>query len=271
MWYRMDKETIIFLHIPKTGGRSLQSIILKKYRDAEVITDAHEKFGEIAEWSDEHKRNIHYIQGHFIFGAHKMFPQACKYITLLRDPVERVISHYYYIKRSPGHPLNRDVMEQSLDLEGYVTSGICDEVLNDQTRLIAGVKREESMAESAMLSQAKENIDRNFLVAGVLDQFDETLMLLKRRLELRRIYYGVRNQTINRPLKEQISTSTLQLICEQNQSDMELYNYVKDNLARIIESEGAAFMRDVKRFKILNRPYSDIFRLVRNIKHAFVT
>ena len=50
---------------------------------------------------------------------------------------------------------------------------------------------------------------------------------------------------------------------------MELY--VKDNLARMIEYEGAAFMRDVKRFKILNRPYSDIFRLVRNIKHAFVT
>jgi len=130
----MDKETIIFLHIPKTGGRSLQNIISKKYTDEEIITDAHEKFGEIVEWSEERRRNIHYIQGHFIFGAHKMFP----------------------------------------------------------------------------------------------------------------------------------------LIGEQNQSNMELYNYVKDNLARMIESEGAAFMNDVRRFKLMNRPYNEIFRLARTIKHKVV-
>ena len=266
----MDKETIIFLHIPKTGGRSLQDIILRKYSDEEVIIDAHEKFREISAWDEERKRNIRYIQGHFIFGIHKIFPQKCKYITLLRDPIERVISHYYYIKRSPNHPMNRVIEEQCLDLEGYVTSGVCDEVQNDQARLIAGVERKASIDESKMLCMAKENVDREFLVAGQVEQFDETLMLLKKRLKLRKIYYGVRNQTINRPLKEQIPASTLRLICERNQADIELYAYVRANLARMIVCEGAAFMSDVKRFKLLNRPYSNVFRLARMIKHKFV-
>ena len=61
----MDNETIVFLHIPKTGGRSLQGIILRKYSNEEVITDAHENSAEIAEWHDERKRRIKYIQGHF--------------------------------------------------------------------------------------------------------------------------------------------------------------------------------------------------------------
>jgi hypothetical protein len=263
----MDKETIIFLHIPKTGGRSLQNIILRQYSDKEVITDAHEKLQEITAWSDEQKRDIHYIQGHFVFGIHNMFPQECKYITLLRDPVERVISHYYYIKRSPGHPLNRLVEEQRLDLEGYVTSGICDEVRNDQTRLIAGVDRGTSIGEGEMLRMAKNNMDKYFLVTGVIEQFDETLMLLKKRLKLRRIYYGIRNQTINRPSRDQIPASTLRLISERNKADIELYAHAKENLNRMIDSENASFRADVLRFKVINRPYFELFHLARTIKN----
>ena len=266
----MDKETIIFLHIPKTGGRSLQNIILRQYSVEEVITDAHQKLGEIAAWSDEHKRAIRYIQGHFVFGIHKSFPQKCKYITLLRDPIDRIISHYYYIKRSASHPLNRVVEEQRLDLDGYVTSGICDEVRNDQVRLIAGVERGGSIDEAKMLSMAKENIDKEFLVVGLMEKFDETLMLLKKRLNLRWVYYGVRNQTLKRPLKEQIPVSTLRLIAEKNQADMDLYAYAKDNLSRMIESEGGVFLNDVKNFKRLNRPYSKLFHLARIMKHKLI-
>jgi hypothetical protein len=92
-------------------------------------------------------------------------------------------------------------------------------------------------------------------------------MLLKKQLKLRRIHYGVRNQTINRPLKEQFPARTLQIIGERNQADMELYAYVKANFTRMVECEGAAFMSDVKRFKLMNRPYSNVFRFARLIKH----
>jgi hypothetical protein len=265
----MDKEILIFLHIPKTGGRTLQNIILRQFSEDEVITDAHGKLKEIGAWSEEQKHKIRYIQGHFIFGFHKVVPQKCVYITLLRDPVDRIISHYYFIKRSLSHPLNHVVEEQGISLEEYVTSGICEEVKNDQTRLIAGVERGALIDESKMLELAKENIDRRFLLVGLVECFDETLILLKRRLRLRNIFYDVRNKTINRPLKEQIHESTLQLIVENNQADIELYSYAKSKLAEMVEAEGESFRNDLKKFNILNRPYSNIFRLLRAIKRNF--
>ena len=267
----MNAKTIIFLHIPKTGGRSLQNILLRQYSEEEVITDAHEILDQISDWPEEKKRNIRYLQGHFIYGIHKILPQECSYITVLRDPVDRVISHYYYIKRSPGHPLNEVIHRDTLDLKGYITSGVCDEVVNDQTRLIAGVSRSSVIDVDTMLVKAKQNIDREFVVTGIVEQFDETVMLLKRRLGLRNVFYGVRNQTIGRPKKEQIPEQILNLITERNHADIELYAHAKQKLAEMIEGEGKAFINDVNRFKLLNRPYHGLFGFARKMKNTILS
>ena len=47
--------------MPKTGGRSLQDIILRKYSYKKFVTDAHGNAEEVAAWSEERKRNIRYI------------------------------------------------------------------------------------------------------------------------------------------------------------------------------------------------------------------
>lgn len=266
----MNTKTVIFLHIPKTGGRSLQNILLRKYSPREVVTDAHKKLDEIAEWPEERKRRIRYLQGHFIYGAHKVLPQECSYITMLREPVDRVISHYYFIKRSSSHPLHDVVVKPNMNLEEYVASGVCDEVSNDQARLVAGVRRNSPVDVEEMLRMAKENIDSKFLVAGLLEEFNKTLMLLKSRLGLRNIFYGVRNQTIGRPLKEQIPKHILNLIYEQNYADIELYAYAKERLAETIEREAAGFMADVRKFELLNRPYSNVFHFVRMLKNRIL-
>jgi hypothetical protein len=266
----MKSETIIFLHIPKTGGRSLQNILLRQYSDDEIVVDAHSKLDEIAAWPEERKRGIRYLQGHFIYGAHRILPQECCYITMLREPVDRVISHYYFIKRSPSHPLNRVVQEQEISLEDYVTSGICQEASNDQARLIAGVSRDSSVDVNDMLKMAKENIDKSFLMAGLVERFDETLMLLKRKLGLRNVFYGVRNQTIGRPLYQEIPEQTRSLIGEVNHADIELYAYAGDKMAEMIEQQGPGFNSQVNRFRYLNQPYSNVFSLIRRVKNRIV-
>jgi len=266
----MNTNTVIFLHIPKTGGRSLQNILLRRYSSDQVVINAHGHLDEMSEWPEERKRAIKYLQGHFIYGAHEYLPQECSYITMLREPVDRVISHYYFIKRSPDHPLNKMVLDQGMSLESYVTSGVCDEVSNDQARLVAGVSKESAINVSDMLKIAKQNIDDKFIVAGLVERFDETLMLLKKRLGLRNIFYGIRNQTVGRPHKEQIPEHILALINERNSADIELYAYANDKLAEMIEDEGAAFIRDLRKFKLINRPYSELFFFVRKLKHRML-
>lgn len=264
----MINKTLIFLHIPKTGGRSLQKILLRNFKDKEVITDGHEKLEKIKSWPDESRRKIRYIQGHFIYGVHELFSQESTYITMLRDPVERVISHYYYIRRSPNHPLHATLRDENIDLVGYINSGVCGEVQNDQTRLVAGVPRDSGVAPDDMLRMAKENIEGKFILAGVIEKFDESLMLLKKELGLGNIFYGVRNQTIGRPLKEQVPAETLDLIKESNRLDIALYAHVEQILDSKIHAGGLAFRRGVKGFQLINKPYSRLFYGIRKLKNA---
>jgi hypothetical protein len=266
----MDEKALIFLHIPKTGGRSLQDILLRQFADGNSVTNAHERLAEIRVWPEQRKRDVRYIQGHFVYGVHEILPQESTYIAMLRDPIDRVISHYYYIKGYRKHPLNRIIEEKDLDLEGYVTSGICSEVRNDQTRMIAGIAQNAEIEMGEMLRIAKENIDRKFMLVGLVERFDEVLVLLKRYLGLRSIYYGIRNQNYGRPLKEQIPERTLEIIREYNRADVELYAYARDKLNDKINGQGPSFIMEVNRFKFLNKPYSELFHLIRKMKNMIL-
>ena len=266
----MIKETLIFLHIPKTGGRTLQNILLRQYSDRQALVNAHESITDISKWSDDRRRNIRYIQGHFSYGVHKLFPQTCTYITMLRDPVDRVVSHYHFVRRNSNHMLNKVVMANDMSLEDYVKGGVCDEVSNDQMRLIAGVPRDSVLSESEVLNIAKDNLVKRFLLAGLVEKFDETLVLLKKRIGLKNIYYGVRNQTIGRPIAEQLPESTLRLITERNLGDIELYAYAKEKLISMMREDVLEFDTDLRRFRMLNRPYSSAFYMIRNIKRKLI-
>jgi len=263
----MNPNTIIFLHIPKTGGRSLQAILLRKYPSDEAIINAHDRLNEIAQWSDERKRKIRYLQGHLTYGVHKLLPQKCSYITTLRDPIERVISHYYFMKRATNHSLNKIILQQNMNLEDYIKSGVSNELNNDQTKIIAGIPKKSPIQLDEMLRIAKNNIDKEFLAVGVLEEFNKTLLMLKKHLDLQNIFYGIRNQTIERPQQEQISNRTLQIINENNYADIELYDHVKKTFAEAIKNEGPRFNNELRNFERLNQPYSYIFYLVRRLKN----
>ena len=77
-----------------------------------------------------------------------------KYITFLRDPVERLISHYHYVLRRPKHYLYEQVVKDGLSLSDYVTSDISPELSNHQVRMISG--REDGELGLSDLEQAKD-------------------------------------------------------------------------------------------------------------------
>lgn len=259
----MDKgvrayRSLIFLHIAKAAGTSLNRIIERQYRqdalfgiDGRNVRSSIEVFKNL---SEQRRGRIFCLKGHMRFGLHVYLPQPCAYITLLRDPVQRVISHYYYVLRTPIHYLYEQVTSQNMTLDDYVEGGISPELSNGQTRIISGIWNDEDPPPN-MLEMAKRNLCEHFAVVGLTERFDESLVLMKRRLGWRWTFYRRENVAPNRLVKFAISKSTIRLIQKSNEKDLELYAFAKQLFEESIQEEGSSFESEVRMFRLLNRGY----------------
>ncbi len=253
----MQGQTVIFIHIPKAAGSTLRAIIQNQYKrhvmyaiDGRRVKESVEEF-KILPLS--HREKIRVLLGHMLFGLHEYIPRPSTYITILRDPVERVISNYYYVLRKPAHRMHDEVTSQKMTLKEYVESKINTQLNNGQTRVISGINDVLfGKCTNEMFERAKKNIENHFSVVGLTERFDETLILLQRVLAWRRPFYIMKNVTKNRPVKENISEDTLNTIEYYNKLDIALYKFAKERFEEDI-SRQSLFKVAVITFRYLNR------------------
>ncbi|MGB3533237.1 MAG: sulfotransferase family 2 domain-containing protein [Microcoleaceae cyanobacterium] len=264
-------QTLIFLHIPKTAGTTLHQIIDRHYSIDRIFwvhaTEVNESINEFKSFSEEKRRNFQLIKGHMGFGLHQFVPQPCTYFTLLRDPVKRIISHYYHVLRTPNHYLHQVVTEQQMDLKAFVSSGISLELDNGQTRLIAASNGNEDesiefgCATPELLETAKQHLINHFSVVGVMEEFDRTLLLLQKKLGWKNICYARQNTSKNKAKKSEISAETLAAIQQQNTLDIELYQFAKQLLNQQVQAQSATFEQELLAFQAMNQSYGSFHGL----------
>lgn len=105
-WNKKYKEPeLISLHIPKTAGTSFRNILKSVYGSGNVARfDMMPKTGirlNEAPYDADKLPEIQVIHGHFNFkalGETYTLPENYKSITWLRDPVERVVSNFFYLE-----------------------------------------------------------------------------------------------------------------------------------------------------------------------------
>jgi hypothetical protein len=261
-------KTLIFLHIPKTAGTTIHQIIDRHYSIDQIFwvnaTQVNESIHEFKNLQEEKRRNFKLIKGHMGFGLHKFVPQPCTYFTLLRDPVKRIISHYYYVLRNPNHYLHQIVTQKQMDLKAFVSSGISLELDNGQTRLIAASNGNEDesiefgYATPELLETAKQHLINYFSVVGVMEEFDLTLLLLQKKLGWKNILYSRKNTGKNQNKKSNISTDILSVIKQHNALDIELYQFAKQLLKQQIEEHSATFEQELQAFQAMNQSYGSL-------------
>lgn len=260
-------RSIIFLHVPKAAGSTLNKILERQYEKKSIFfiengSHIKEFIAEFKRLPEARKREIKVFQGHIKFGLHERLPQPSTYITIIREPVERIISHYYYVLRTPRHYLYDEVTSKNMSLKDYVCSRITTELDNAQTRILSGVESVgfgECSTEN--LESAKKNLQEHFSVVGLTERFDETLLLLKRALKWKNPFYIKQNVTKNRLLKEDISKDTLNIIEKYNELDIELYRYVEEMFNEAINKSAYLTEIELKQFKLLNQIYSKTYPL----------
>jgi hypothetical protein len=260
----MHERDLIFIHIPKAAGTTLHEVIARQFpRDAVFTIDGakvRECINEFKNLPEEERRTIRCLKGHMPFGLHRYLSRPVDYITLVRHPVDRVISHYYYVLRQPDHYLHHEVTSRRMSLREYVSSGVSPELSNGQTRLISGVPELDSVtggvAVSAdVLETAKANLQDHFAAVGLSDRFDESLVLFKRLLGWGNICYVRRNVTRDRPSKEEIPGETIRVIERFNEFDLQLYGFAEQSFEDMIAGQGSSFRNELRAFNLLNNAY----------------
>jgi len=263
------KEVLLFLHIPKTAGTTLTSVLLRQYPPESIfeiyglVPD--QRIEELKTCSPGRRRAVQCVIGHFYFGLDELFDEPCRYITMLRDPVERVISSYYHILRTPDNWLYRDVAGSGMTLERYVNceGRTVHETRNMQTRMMAGTAWD-CILDEASLKTAKENLDKCAAV-GVVERFDESLVLFRRRLGWTGIRY-LKMRVGGRPKSEGVPPALLAEIRSRNALDVELYQHALHRLQSDIVREGWGFKFDLALLRNTNRLYAGYSAIRRKLR-----
>src|SRR5206468_13017876 len=140
---------------------------------------------ELAAIAQNQMDRLRIVTGHLYFGAHEFSARPCTYITMLREPIDRVISHYYFVRHDPSNYLYE--LARKMSLKEFGESCGRQEPNNDQTRLLAGPCHTAGfgICSDEMLDIAKRNLAEHFAAVGISEEFDRSLMLMKRILGCR--------------------------------------------------------------------------------------
>lgn len=140
--YQFKRSEIAFVHIPKTGGTSLHRLLSKDVQRRFVNLNMHQPISRLCN------------------------PQEYSYVTVMRNPVERVWSYYQMVLRNPpGYPYKRFADE---GLECFLKH--CWEVRNMACRYYSGEIKEEPTART--LDLALSNLE-NFICVIDMDYFEK--------------------------------------------------------------------------------------------------
>jgi len=101
----LEEEKIVFLHIPKTGGTTLHHLLSVGREDGEICPERHNGLhaftaGELA--------GYRVFSGHFDYPSTKLIPGRKAVVTMLRDPVARLVSLYHFQKSHRDEVIERD-------------------------------------------------------------------------------------------------------------------------------------------------------------------
>jgi hypothetical protein len=233
------------MHIPKTAGTAIRAALADRFApderlylypsaDMDGAVDPH-RFSELPA---ETRSRLRFIMGHFYFGLHRLVPGPSRYLTMLRDPLDRVVSLYYHYKvlaapreGSRGYEEQLLIARSEMSLEEWVFTRARPEADNAMVRAIAGRGGVPfGKCPSGMLDEALAHIDEHFEAVLIQERMATSLGILESIVGARLDDLPHANVNPGRPPTGMVDPQLATRIRDLNALDVELYRTCLERL-----------------------------------------
>jgi hypothetical protein len=216
-------QTLIYQHVPKAAGSTLHTLVYNNVDRARVYTCGENGVLQDFLALDRAERDrFAVLIGHVDYGIHERFGHPCRYFTFLREPVDRTVSHYHFIRNTPSHRYHAQA--RAMDLTGFIESGIRPRMNNCMARMLSGfVDVPYNQCPPEMLDAALEHVRAHYAFVGFVETFAHSLAGLVRALGWGSSAYTVRNVSRSRPRVDQLTRAERACVERHNALDTRLY------------------------------------------------
>lgn len=253
---------LIFVHIPKTGGMSMFASMTQHHgtqiADMYNMSALDEDSTAVAQVLKN--PDIAMYAGHFPFGLHEWLSRPSCYMAIIRSPLERIMSLYYYsiqyrdnilrTQRETGRSLKEqfasgEAADFYLDfipwIEGTQTlasflSCQSAELDNGMVRRFSGIGLAPGPCPEQALEMAKENIEKYFSVVGVQERYAETLSLARKTFRLSLAEFHINKGTEKKHKGGKIKMDLRRRIKRMNTLDSALYDWIVERFDRQLQT-----------------------------------
>jgi hypothetical protein len=231
---RLLPQKFVFHHIPKCGGTSVGRALRKRYllsqatvtpessfRAFEAFTGRTDREQMLVDVLDLREQMLLYhmyegVRGlslHVRFSerAHARFSDGYKFVTILREPLERFVSHYHWSHNKPHAHAHIDE-----DFLTFLDTDRAKRIGSTFVEYLSGLPKEIPPYSGEAIAAAVANL-AHFQVVGRLDRLDLFEQDLKRELGVR-VRIGHENkgklQTVRKPeLDDPVLRSRIEDLC----------------------------------------------------------
>ncbi|MEQ8655206.1 MAG: sulfotransferase family 2 domain-containing protein [Kiloniellales bacterium] len=223
---------IVFTHVSKAGGSSLfglfDALLGPERCFRHFARDAKTgKFSrKIEDLQVEEVNAFNFLGGHFDYGHHARIAGRVFYIGTMRDPVDRIISSFYYLRLQGPEKLRAEAM--SMTLNDYVQSK-----LEDPNSRIVRSSQVEQLTGEKTAEAAKAVIEEHYLACCSLEQLDAMQALLAGLYGKPEVTPFRLNVTKAVKAHPDLTLDTLETLHERFEEDYRLLAWVRDRFDRV--------------------------------------
>jgi hypothetical protein len=247
----LEKEKIVFLHLPKTGGTTLYHLLAEGRSSEEICP---ERYNKLHSLTAGQLVGYQFFAGHFDYPSTQLIPGCKALITMFRNPIARLVSLYHFQKAHQTEIIERDNLHLARLASSYKMIDFFQHekirnhpsINNAMTRMLS--TRVHSTRWEHQVSANHPNIKPNLKVAleilenmrafGIFEHYEQSVRWIFKSLKIpipesipHHMAFDTITQTdpgLRKIVKEPLTANTLRVIEDLVSLDLQLYDRAKE-------------------------------------------